>query len=153
MPQPSPDVVFRRSAWRRLLAVSLSGAIGLLLLCNLATSRHASYKVAGGAAALLFGYIAIRAARAAIFAGADHLVVRDVYRTYRIGWQEIARFEAPPRWGTWRKIGLRIHLRNGQVIAVIAYARGLLDTGRPEEAAVLELEQLRRQRTGNPTST
>jgi hypothetical protein len=133
--------------------VLCSGAIGLLLLCDLAVSMPLGYKTASGATALVFAYLAIRAARAAIVAEADHLVVRDIHRTYQIGWQEIARFETPPPYGTWRKAGLRIHLIDGQMISVIAYAQGLLDTGRPEVTVVRELEQLRRQRTGNRTST
>jgi hypothetical protein len=146
-PQPPPDVIFRRSARRRFFGVLCFGTIGLLLLLGLAATMPLGYKAASGAAALVFAYLAIRAARAAIVAEADHLVVRDMHRTYRIGWREIARFETPPSYGTWRKAGLRIHLIDGQMISVIAYAQGLLDTGRPEATVVRELERLRRQRS------
>jgi hypothetical protein len=146
-PPPPPDVIFRRSAGRRFLGAFLFGAVGLLPLGGLTARVPVGYRLASGAAALFFAYLAIRAARAAIIAEADRIVVRDIHRTYQIGWREIASFETPPRYGTWRKAGLRIHLTDGQVISAIAYAQGLLDTGRPEAAAVHELEQLRRQRS------
>lgn len=75
------------------------------------------------------------------------MVVRDFFRTYQLAWRDISAFEMPPRYRTWRKAGLRIHLLNGQLISATLYSRGRLDSGNAARKVIGELEQLRHQRT------
>jgi len=120
---------------------------GLVFLSGvLVTRTHGWEKIASGAAVLAFAVLGVRIARLGIFAGPDHLVVRDCFRTYQICWPEIARFEMPPRYGTWPKTGLRIHLTDGRLISATLYGRGRFDTGRAAGTVVRELDKLRRQR-------
>ncbi len=84
-----------------------------------------------------------------IFAGPGHVVVRNYFRTYRIAWAEISGFEEPPPYGTFRKAGLRIHLSDGRLISATLYGRSGVDSGKAARKVVGELEQLRRQRTGD----
>ena len=108
-----------------------------------ANSTHGWEKIASGAAALAFVILGIRIARLGIFAGPDRLIVRNYFRTYRIAWPDISAFEMPPRYGTLRKAGLRIHLLNDQVISATLYARGRIGSGRAAQTVVEELEQIR----------
>jgi hypothetical protein len=111
-----------------------------------ADTTHGWEKVGSGAAFLV---LAIRIASMGIFAGPDQLVVRDYFRTYRIGWQEISGFEQPPPYGTWRKAGLQIRLSDGRVISATLYGRGGVDSGHAASVAAEKLEQLRRQHMGD----
>lgn len=95
---------------------------------------------------LAFAVLGVGTARLGIFSGPGHLAVRDIVRTCQVCWPEIASFEVPPRYGTWRKAGLRIHLIDGRLISATLYARGGFGAGRAAATAVRELDKLRRQR-------
>jgi hypothetical protein len=112
-------------------------------------TTHGWEKAGSAAAFLILVALAIRIANLGIFAGPDRLVVRDYFRTYRIRWEEISGFEKPPPHGTFRKSGLRIHLSDGRVISATLYERTGGDSGHAASVAVEELEQLRRQHTGD----
>jgi hypothetical protein len=123
---------------------------GLVFLSGaLVSSTHGWEKIANGAAVLAFAILGVRTARLGIFAGSGQLLVRDYFRTYQIGWPEIARFEMPPRYGTWRNTGIRIHLTDGRLISATLYRRGRLDSGRAARTVVQELERLRRFNIGD----
>jgi hypothetical protein len=149
-PPATPTVAFRRSWARWLMVLFTSVAPGLIFLSGvLVNSTHGWEKIANGAAVLAFAVLGVRTARLGIFAWPERLVVRDFFRTYQIRWPEIASFEMPAPYGTWRKSGLRIHLIDGRVISATLYGRGQLDTGRAVRTVVQELDRLRRQKTGD----
>lgn len=150
---PAPTTAFGRPVMKFVLVLGTSVLPGLVFLSGvLASSTHGWEKIANGAAVLALTVSGIRTARLGIFAGPDHLVVRDYFRTYRIGWEEISSFEMPPPYPAWRKAGLRIHLSDGRLISATLYTRGQLDTGRAARVAVEKLEQLRQQRIGNDSA-
>ena len=67
------------------------------------SSTHGWEKIANGAAVLVFAALGVRIARMGIFADHTELVVRDYFRTYRVGWEEISAFEEPPGMGNCAK--------------------------------------------------
>jgi Bacterial PH domain len=143
-------VAFRRSSARLWIVLLTSVVPGLVFLSGaLVNSTHGWEKIGNGAAVLGFAVLGVRTARLGIFAGPERLVVRDYFRTYQIGWPEIASFEMPPRYGTWRKSGLRIHLIDGQLISATLYRRGRLDSGGAARTVVEELDRLCRDNTGD----
>jgi Bacterial PH domain len=149
-PSPAPAVAFRRSSARWWIVLLTSVVPGLVFLSGaLVNSTHGWEKIADGAAVLAFALLGVRTARLGIYAEPEQLVVRDYFRTYQIGWPEIASFELPPRYGTWRKSGLRIHLIDGRLISATLYRRGRLDSGRAGRTVVQELDRLRRHNTGD----
>jgi hypothetical protein len=131
--------------------VFLTGAVpGLVFLSGvLVNSTHSWEKATSGAAVLAFAVVGVCGARLGIFASSGELVVRDYFRTYRIRWPEIAFFEMPPRYGTRRKTGLRIHLTDGRLISATLYGRNVLGSGRAACNVIRELDKLRRQHTGD----
>jgi len=147
-------VAFRRSLARWPTVVCASVVPGFICFGGLvASSTHGWEKIASGAALLAFVIFGIRIARLGIFAGPDQLAVRNYFRTYRIAWQDISAFEMPPRHGTLRNAGLRIHLLDNRVISATLYARGGIDSGHAARRVVEELEQLRHQRVENAVAT
>jgi hypothetical protein len=123
---------------------------GLVFLSGaLVSSTHGWEKITNGAAVLAFAGLGVRTARLGIFAGPGQLLVRDYFRTYQIGWLEIACFEMPPRYGTWRNTGIRIHLTDGRLISAALYRRGRLDSGSAARTVIQELDRLRRYNTGD----
>jgi hypothetical protein len=145
--RPPVTVAFRRSARRWLLVVLLSGGPGLIFLSGVVTpTTHGWEKIASAAVVLAFVMLGIRIARLGIFAGRDQLVVRNYFRSYRIGWPEISAFEMPPPYGAVSKTGLRIHLVGGRVISAALYSRGPFDSGGAAGTVLEALEQLRLQR-------
>lgn len=111
----------------------------------IADNTHGWEKIASGVALLACVILGIRTARLGIFASSEQLVVRDYFRTYWIRWQDIASIEMPPRFGTWRKDGLRIRLTDGRLVSATLYARGRLDFHHAPRAVVQELDRLRKQ--------
>jgi Bacterial PH domain len=143
-------VAFRRSSARWWIVLLTSVVPGLVFLSGaLVNGTHGWEKIANGAAVLAFAILGVRTARLGIFAGPEQLVVRDYFRTYQIGWPEIASFEMPPRYGTWRKTGLRIHLIDGRLISATLYQRGRLDSGRAAHTVAQELDRLCRHNIGD----
>jgi hypothetical protein len=146
--RPPVTVAFRRSAIRWLWVALISGVPGLIFLSGVLTpTTHGWEKIASAAVVLAFAMLGIRIARLGIFAGPDQLVVRNQFRSYRIGWREISAFAMPPPYGSMSNTGLRIHLLHGRVISATLYSRGPFDSGRAAGTVLEELEQLRRQRT------
>ncbi len=90
-------------------------------------STNGLEKVANSLVALAIVVLMVRVARLGLFAEPSQLMVRDIFRTYKISWSEIAGFEVPPPHGTWRKTGIRIRLLDGRVISATLYTRGSLE--------------------------
>jgi hypothetical protein len=47
--------------------------------------------------------------------------------TNRVPASEVVRFEPPPPYGTYRRTGLRIVLRDSRVLSATAFTKGRLD--------------------------
>jgi hypothetical protein len=143
----APSQAFRRSLMRWWMVMLTSVLPGLIFLSGvLVDSTHGWEKIANGAGVLAFAIFGVRTARLGMFAGSEQLVVRDWFRTYQVRWSEIASFELPPPYGTWRKVGLRIHLVDGGLISATLYGQNMFDTGRRSVRAVIqELDRLRAQ--------
>jgi hypothetical protein len=128
----------------------LLGATALLCLCFVIADVGPG-RLASGTAAAAACFLMIRAARAGIVAKPGHLVVRNTWWTHKVDWSHIARFEMPPPYGSVRKTGIRIYLRDGRVISAKAFAYMGIDqyvdvTTRPARRAVEELSRLHRER-------
>ena len=67
------------------------------------SSTHGWEKIANGAAVLVFVALGVRIARMGIFADHTKLVVRDYFRTYRIGWRKSQPSRSPPGMGNCAK--------------------------------------------------
>jgi Bacterial PH domain len=104
-------------------------------------------RITDGVSAVVFAYVTVRSFQLAIVARPDQLVVRNIFRTVRISWENIARFEPAPEYGI---ASMRIRLRDGRVIAVTAFGNRNWDTGRVSATVIRELEQLRRQNSHQP---
>jgi len=134
--------------WLVLLTSVVPGFV--FLSGVLVNTTHGWEKIADGAVVLAFAIFGVRTARLAIVARPDQLVVRDFFRTYRARWSEIASFELPPPYGTWRKAGLRIRLVDGRLISATLYAQNRFNTGRRSTRAVVqELNRLLQQNSGH----
>ena len=74
-----------------------------------------------------------------IFAGPEQVIVRNYFRTYRVGWAEIPGFDPPHYVG--------ICLTDGAMIRATLFALGRGDRGIAASQVIQELEWLRGQRT------
>lgn len=109
------------------------------------STTHGWEKVASAAGLLAFATLGVRIARTGIFAGPEQVIVRNYFRTYRVGWAEITGFD-PPRYRGRRQNGLGICLTDGAMIRATLYARGAADRGTAARTVIQELERLRSQR-------
>jgi hypothetical protein len=102
---------------------------GVIFLAGLGSPTTHGWEKAGNAAAVLaFAIWRIRIARTGIFAGPEQVIVRNYFRTYRVGWAEITGFELP-RYRPRRQNGLGICLTEGAMIRATLYARAAADRG------------------------
>jgi hypothetical protein len=148
-PRPAAQgavVDFRRTALRLWLILLLSGGPGLICLGGVASyTTHGWEKVFSAVGLLACAIWGIRIAMTGIFAGPEQVIVRNYFRTYRVGWAEITGFD-PPRYLARRQNGLGICLTDGAMIRATLYARGAGDSGTAASKAIQELERLRSQR-------
>jgi Bacterial PH domain len=85
-------------------------------------------QIACGLASTLAVGLIVRILTLAVILRPAGMTVRNLFRNYTWRWDEIERVEDPPRYGTWLKGGIRIHLRSGQIVSATAYARGGIDS-------------------------
>jgi hypothetical protein len=126
--------------------VLVTGVIPGLLLLGALASAPGAVKFVPGAGVLACTVLGIRSAMLGIFAGPDHIVVRNFFSTHQIGWEEISGFEMPSYHETPRDVGLRIIFDDRRPISATLYARGDQNLDRPAREAIEQLEQLRQQR-------
>lgn len=77
-----------------------------------------------GAIALSSAFVIVRWFRSGIFATRSGLIVRNLFKTFRISWDEVAGFRRPARYGRMRNAGLGICLRDGSTRFSSLYAAG-----------------------------
>ena len=83
---------------------------------------------ASGSVGLAFGVLVSRILRLAIVVEAYQLIVRNVFRTYRIHGSAIDHFELPSAYGRLWKAGLPVLLKSGRTISASAFAVTPVDT-------------------------
>ena len=77
-------------------------------------------RIVYGALAAVFLTLAVRTLRIGVVTGPDGVLVRGILRSWRLGWDEIERFE----WGRWRGWGDYpcgvVRRRDGSAVTVFA---------------------------------
>lgn len=155
MVSDAPDeVCFRRSLSRWWLV----GCIALFALVGLAgipeSSHEGGYystdspfvvgsRVFYGLMALLSLFLMFKVARMGIFADRDGLTIRNVFRTHRIEWREVAGFERAARYGGFRRTGLKVVLRNRAPVFAALYSAGPFNKSTFADETLARLESLR----------
>lgn len=143
---PSLKVTFRRPLLTLLYVVALSVVPGVIFLSGvMVTSTHGLEKAGNGVAVLVCVALGIRLAGLGVVADDDRIVVRNIFRTHRIRWPEITRFEEEQQ--VFLRKGPRIHLIDGRFVAVTIYAKGETE-GRPARRLIQELATRWRQLVG-----
>jgi hypothetical protein len=92
-----------------------------------------------GAAA--FVALAARTARLAVIVGDSAVVVRNVFRSYRLPWPEIASVAGPPPYGTRWRAGVQLRLRDGRTVSASAFVRGRIDGPDVGQELVLAIQE------------
>lgn len=117
------EVSFKRSAHRWFL-VACIGGFGLIGLVDIPASAYEGGYYASDSAFVIASrtfsalvaigslFFGIRVARMGVFADETGLTVRNVLRTQRALWGEIAGFGPPGAYGSLRRTGLKIVLRD-----------------------------------------
>ena len=96
-----------------------------------------------GLMALVGLFLMVKVARMGIFADRDGLTIRNVFRTHRIEWTEIAGFERPARYGRLRRTGLKVVLRNRPPVFAALYSAGPFNKTTFADETLARLESLR----------
>lgn len=150
----SAEMSFRRNANRWWLVACLGGflAIGL---AGIPESAHEGgyyatdsgfvigYRVFNGVMALASLFLMVKVARMGIFADQDGLTIRNVFRTYRVDWEEIVGVERPARYGAFRRTGLEIAVRDRPPIFASLFSAGPLNRPGFADETIARLESLR----------
>ncbi len=140
-------MAFRRTPVRLFLILLLSVGPGVIFLAGAGSpTTHGWEKVASATVVLAFAILGIRIAMTGIFAGPEQVIVRNYFRTYRVGWAEIPGFD-PPHYVGRGQNGLGICLTDGAMIRATLFALGRGDRGIAASQVIQELEWLRGQRT------
>lgn len=150
---------FKRSAHRWFL-VACIGGFGLIGLVDIPASAYEGGYYASDSAFVIASrtfsalvaigslFFGIRVARMGIFADETGLTVRNVLRTQRALWGEIAGFGPPGAYGSLRRTGLKIVLRDRPAIFATLYSPGALNRPGFADDTLARLEALRTQYGG-----
>lgn len=121
MPGAPEEASFRRSLSRWWLAACISG-FALVGWAGVPESSHdggyyatdspfiVGSRVFYGLMGILSLFFMVKVARMGVFADRDGLIIRNVFRTHRIDWSDIAGFERPAPYGRLRDAGLKVVL-------------------------------------------
>lgn len=131
----------------------IGGAFVVSLATASSSDHHGNYpsdsayvigsRIAYGIAAVGTLILAIRYARTGIYVTHSHVIVRNVWKTHHIPWEEIESFAPPTGYGGLRKTGLQIHRSDGSAIYATLYSPGPLNRETFAHDVVARLEQLR----------
>jgi hypothetical protein len=99
-------------------------------------------RIAYGIAAAGTLILAIQYARTGVYVTRSQVIVRNVWRTHHIPWEEIDSF-APPGYGSPHNPGLQIRRSDGSVVYATLYAPGRHNQETFAHDVVARLEQLR----------
>jgi hypothetical protein len=123
-------VVFRRRV--RWFLVALLGGVGLVPLSGVFVGDTAAQpsvlqRVVCSVLLAATVVLGVRVSRLAVVIDERGVCVRNVFRDYRMRWEEIASVAPPARYGAWRKAGIRIERENGGGVSASAFVHGLFD--------------------------
>lgn len=147
---------FRRSANRWWLA----GCCGVFALVGFSQLGESAYE--GGYYAsdsayvtgsrIAYGLLAISALvlmvgilRMGIIADPNTLLVRNLVKRHALRWDEIESFRRPAPYGRYRRFGVQIVLRSGQVVYGSLYGAGPFNRPSFADDVIHKLEALRRE--------
>lgn len=140
-------VVYRNPLVSTLLGVGL-GLVNLLLIllvCGFA-GRDNAFAVILLVITLLSVFLQVRGIRFAVIAD-DRLIVRNLVRTYKVPWQDIASFEMPPDRVVATAAFARLKSGRKVPLAAITMNRNFQDYDKLR-GQLQVLDQIRRRRTG-----
>ncbi|MER5213108.1 PH domain-containing protein [Streptomyces sp. NPDC002838] len=93
-------------------------------------------------AALAGVALSVRVARLAIIVKPDHLLVRNIFRTYKVPWEQITSIDPPKRYGATRKTGIVISRTDGSALSATAYVRGPHNREQFAESVANDLQRI-----------
>jgi len=93
-----------------------------------------------GIAAFLLLLAIARTASLSVVFHPDHLEIHNFWRTRRPAWSDIIDV-APPRFGRYRRAGIRVTTRNGQVLSASAFIQGRLDPSSRGEQVTAQIKE------------
>ncbi len=139
-------VVYRNPLVSTLLGVGLGliNVILILLVCGFA-GRDNTGAVISVIILLMLLFMQVRGIRIAVIA-ADRLVVRNVLRTYKVPWRDIASFEMPPDRAVALAAYARLNSGRKVPLGAISMNRNFQDVDKLR-GQLQTLEQIRRRRT------
>lgn len=85
--------------------------------------------------------LGVRVSRLAVILDARGVLVRNVFRDYRLAWEDIAAVRPPAEYGAWRDTGVCIERKDGGYVSASAFSLGPLDDdelGQPLVRAIRE---------------
>lgn len=104
-------------------------ALALVLATGVAAASSTLGRVLAGVLSMVPVALALRQARVAVVLTEDAVIVRNVFRTHRLPWQDIASVRPSTAfgYGVARRTGAIFTLRSGQEISADAYVRAAWD--------------------------
>jgi hypothetical protein len=93
-----------------------------------------------GIAALLLLLAIVRTVGLSVVLRRDDLEIHNFWRTRRPAWGDIVHV-APPRYGHYRRAGIRVTLRDGQMISASAFIQGRLDVSDRGELVTTQIRE------------
>lgn len=135
-------------AWARWAQVGFWGFIWALIFGALFASFEGppGFQVAAriGEAVVLgaLGWIIVRLARIGIFIDDQQIEFRNVFRTERARWSDVAAFEPPASYGALTKAGLIARLKDGASLSATGVVRGPLEGPSAAQATTDHLNSL-----------
>jgi hypothetical protein len=93
-----------------------------------------------GIAALILVLAIIRTVGLSVVLRPDDLEIHNFWRMRRLGWDDIVDV-APPRYGHYRRAGIRVTARNGRVISASAFIAGRLDSSSRGEQVTAQIRE------------
>jgi Bacterial PH domain len=87
-------------------------------------------------------WILIGIVRQGVFVEQDGLRVRNIFRTYRLDWDDIDRIDPPRKYGVLRNTGIQFSLRDGHNVSAALYAAGPLNRSTFADETVNDLRHL-----------
>lgn len=137
--------VFRRRGWNLMgvcvcIAYTMIAASGIFVADS--GEPSATQRTVCTVAALAGIALAVRVARLAMVATPDHLLVRNIFRTCKVPWKQIASIEPPKQYGATRKTGIVITRTDGSSLSATAYVRGPHNRAQFAESVTRDLQRI-----------
>lgn len=130
-----PSQIFRRRSVVRWWTASLISVFGLVFLSGMFTgsgsgphnSPSVLQRVVCSVLLATTAVIVVRFLRLKVVLEPAHLCVHNWFHTYRIEYGQVVGVDPSRRYGTLRKPGIVLRLKDGRAISMNAYTRGQWD--------------------------